>query len=358
MSTSEQSAETSNSTGSIDTNQAGELFSGLFSTEPRDSEPPAGHEPPKEEPKADDKPLTEEEALERAASEEANPEPAEQAKEAEPVKVTVQVDGKPIELTPEEIAEAYKSGMRQADYTRKTTEAAEQRKAAEAASAQAAQEAQAARQDRMTYAQNLQALQAQMQSVLQNGPTQVDMDRLSVENPAEYVKQLHLISQRQAALRGIQQEQHRIAQTHQAEQARAAQEAERAQAKAKDDYTRAQQEQLLAKLPDWKDGAKAQAEQARIASFLEKELGYSKEEINGVNDHRAVLLAREAMRYRELMAKAKASTSKVEKLPAKAERPGTATSVDPSDGRTAAQQRLAKSGRIEDAAAIFAAQFK
>lgn len=353
----EQSASEQNSTGSIDPNQAGELLSGLFSPEPRDQEPPAGHEEPKKEEKAEDKPLTEEEALERAAAEEANPDPAAQAKDTEPVKVTVNIDGKPVELTPEEIAEAYKSGMRQADYTRKTTEAAEQRKAAEAKAAQAEAMLTRAQQERTVYAQNLNLMGQQLQGVLQN-QAQVDMDRLSVDNPAEYVKQLHLQNQRQAALHQIQQEQFRVAQQVQAEQARAAQEAERAQAKARDEYTKAQQDQLLAKLPDWKDSAKAQADQTRIASFLEKELGYSKEEINAVNDHRAVLMAHDAMRYRELMAKAKASTAKVDKLPAKVERPGTATATDPTDGRTAAQQRLARSGSVDDAAAIFSTMFK
>lgn len=354
----EQSASELNSTGSIDTNQAGSIFASLISPEPRDTEPPAGQEEPKkDEAKPEDKPLTEEEALERAAAEEANPEPAEEAKDAEPLKVTVNVDGKPIELTPEEIAEAYKSGMRQADYTRKTTEAAEQRKAAEAKAAQAEAALTQAQQERAAYAQNLQLIGQRLQGVMQD-QAQIDWQRLSVENPAEYVKQRHLFDQRQAELARIHGEQHRIAQQHQAEQARAAQEAERAQAKAREDYTKAQQEQLLAKLPDWKDAAKAQAEQTRIASFLEKDLGYSKEEINAVNDHRAVLMARDAMRYRELMAKAKASTAKVDKLPAKVERPGTATSVDPTDGRTAAQQRLAKTGSVEDAASIFATMFK
>jgi hypothetical protein len=356
MSTSEQSAETSNSTGSIDTNQAGSIFASLISTEPRDSEPPAGQEPPKEEPKAEEKPLTEEEALEKAAAEEAQNEAKPESKDDAdaPVKFTIKVDGKDVELTPEEVAEHYKSGLRQADYTRKTTEAAQQRKEAEAKAQAAESELAQARQERAIYAQNLQAMSQRLQTVMQD-QAQIDWQRLSVENPAEYVKQRHLFDQRQAELARIHGEQARIVQQHQAEQARAAEQAQRTQAKAMEDFAREQREKLLAKLPEWRDSAKAQAEQSSIAKYLEEQ-GYAKEEVDGVNDHRAVLLARKAMQYDKLMAKAKQATSKVEKLPVKAERPGT-NQVDPTDGRSAAMRRLEKTGDVAAAGSIFAQLF-
>jgi hypothetical protein len=346
------------SIGSIDTNQAGEIFSSLFAPEPRDKELPAGHEPAKpdnaQEEGGDAKPLTEEEALAKAAAEEANGSEPAQDDPKDAVKVTVQVDGKAVELTPEEIAEAYKSGLRQADYTRKTTEAAEVRKTADAELARANAEIAAARQDRMAYAQNLQLLGQQLHSVLQQ-TAQVDLDRLAVENPAEYVKQKHLLDQRQASLQRVQFEQHRINQQNQAEQQRMQQMQQAQQAQAAADHIKQQRDALLAKLPEWKDQAKASAEKASLSKYLEKE-GYKADELTNVNDHRTVLLARKAMLYDKLMDRAKASTAKVEKLPMKVERPGTATA--PSDGRTAAMQRLEKSGRVEDAAAIFSQMFK
>lgn len=354
----EQSAETSNSTGSIDTNQAGALFASLISPEPRDTEPPAGQEPPAatEAPKADDKPLTEEEALEKAAAEEANAEPAQKAESDTPVKFTVKIDGKDVELTPEEVAEAYKGQLRQADYTRKTTEAAEQRKAAEAKAAQAEAELTQARQERTAYAHNLQLLGQRLQGVMQE-QAQIDWQRLSVENPAEYVKQRHLFDQRQAQLAQIQGEQARIAQLHQAEQERAAKESQQAQAKAREAFRKEQQDKLLAKFPHWSDAAKAQAEKTSIAQYLAQE-GYAPEEIDGVEDHRAVVLAQKAMKYDQLMAKAKVATTRVDKLPVKVERPGTATATNPADGRTAAMQRLSRTGDVTVAGEIFATMFK
>ena len=346
------------STGSIDTNQAGAMFASLFTepAEPDKAKPKA--EPAKAEPAQaaeTDRPLTEDEALDRAAAEEAgNAQPEGDDAKPEPLKVTVQVDGKAVELTPEEIADAYKSGMRQSDYTRKTTEAAEMRKTADAELARANAEIAAARQDRQAYAQNLQMLGQQLQSVMQD-QSQIDWQRLSVENPSEYVRQKHLADQRQAAAMQVRGEQNRVMQQQQTENARQAQQRQAEHAQAQESYVKQQREDLLAKLPEWKDGTKAEAEQASIAKYLQN-AGFNKEEIASVTDHRAVVLADKAMRYDKLMAKAKASSGKVEKLPARVERPGTATA--PSDGRTAAMQRLEKSGRVEDAGAIFAEMFK
>jgi hypothetical protein len=357
----EHSASEQNSTGSIDTNEAGELFASIFTDQPKAEQPEAKPEAKAPEAKApeaqtDDKPLTEEEALEKAAAEEAQNEAKPESKDDAdaPVKFTIKVDGKDVELTPEEVAEHYKSGLRQADYTRKTTEAAQQRKEAEAKAQAAESELAQARQERAIYAQNLQAMSQRLQTVMQD-QAQIDWQRLSVENPAEYVKQRHLFDQRQAELARIHGEQARIVQQHQAEQARAAEQAQRTQAKAMEDFAREQREKLLAKLPEWRDSAKAQAEQSSIAKYLEEQ-GYAKEEVDGVNDHRAVLLARKAMQYDKLMAKAKQATSKVEKLPVKAERPGT-NQVDPTDGRSAAMRRLEKTGDVAAAGSIFAQLF-
>src|SRR5688572_20722414 len=74
--------------------------------------------------------------------------------------VTVLVDGKPVELTKAQIAEAHKGSLRQADYTKKTQEVAEQRKAAEAETAKA-------REERARYAEGLNKAQAVLEAQLQ-----------------------------------------------------------------------------------------------------------------------------------------------------------------------------------------------
>ena len=56
---------------------------------------------------------------------------------------------------------------------------------------------------------------------------------------------------------------------------------------------------LLAKLPEWRNSEKAQAEKEQIKAFLQGH-GYTTQEINSVLDHRFVLLARDALKYRQL----------------------------------------------------------
>ena len=59
------------------------------------------------------------------------------------------------------------------------------------------------------------------------------------------------------------------------------------------------------------------------------------------------------MLYDQMIAKASAATKKVATLPQKVERPGVSEGPN-NDKRTQAYQRLAKSGKVEDAAALFA----
>ena len=247
--------------------------------------------------------------------------------------VTIEVDGKPVELTKAQLAEAYKSGLRQADYTKKTMEASEQRKAADA-------EIQKAQQERAIYAQKLQQQEAVLSAALQE-QQKIDWEQLLNNDPVEFMRQKHLSEQRQAALQQTMQEQHFLRQQFQAEQAISMQR-----------FLSEQQEQLLAKLPEWKDEGKAKAEKQALREFL-SESGYSEDEIGNAADHRMIIIARDAMRFREMMNKAKAASKKVENVPQRVERPaaGSAPSIDK---RSAQFQKLSKSGRVEDAAAIFA----
>ena len=116
-------------------------------------------------------------------------------------------------------------------------------------------------------------------------------------------------------------------------------------------YLSQQQDELLAKLPDWKDETKAKAEREAIKGFL-KDLGYTDKELAAVSDHRAVVMARKAMLYDQMMTKAQAAAKKVEHLPTKTVKPSGGEPVT-LDKRGAAYQKLSKSGSIDDAAAVF-----
>ena len=249
-------------------------------------------------------------------------------------KVTIEVDGKTIELTKAELADAYKNGLRQADYTQKTMAVAEARKTADAETAKATQE-------RNAYAANLHKMAAQLDGALEQ-QKQIDWDALISADPVEAMKQQHLMQKRQAAFQDTLQQIQTIDAQNQAE-------------KSKQDatYRATQQQELLAKLPDWKDPAKSSAESAAIKAFLQSS-GFDEAAINGITDHRAVLLARDAMMYRQMMGKAQAAAKKVQAIPQRVVRPGVAESGK-SDGRSAAMQRLSKSGSVNDAADAFKA---
>lgn len=289
---------------------------------------------PKQEPeaKAAEPAPVEPEKVPEAPQAEAEPNEQEEAGAEDSEKVTIEVDGKPLELTKAQLAEAYKSGLRQADYTKKTMETAEQRKAAEAETAKA-------REERQKYAQGLQQAQALLTAQLQE-QGQIDWPKLLEADPVEYLKQQHLAQARQARLNQVLHEQQQLSARQQAEQDDAS--------KA---FLREQHEALLAKLPEWKDDAKAKAEKTRIADYL-KAQGLSSEQINNMTDHRAVLLSRKAMLYDQMMSKAQAAAKKVAALPQKVERPGGGE-TSATDGRTTAMKQLAKSGSLRDAARVF-----
>lgn len=267
-----------------------------------------------------------------ATADESQGEESQEEQQAEPQKVTVKVDGKDIELTPDEIAEAYKGQLRQADYTRKTMEAAEQRKAADAEIAKA-------RQEREDYANKLQGFANQATYELQALKAQLT-DELLESDPVEYMRKQRIAEMRHAELVQAGEELQKVNNLRAQDRA----EAERR-------HFAEQQEQLLAKLPEWKDPAKAKAEVAKIKDYLAS-VGYSGAEAD-FTDHRAVILARKAMQFDELTAKAKEATKKIAAVPPKVERPGNAESqARPGDGRTVAMKRLQKTGSIYDAAAL------
>jgi hypothetical protein len=261
---------------------------------------------------------------------EATAEPeAQEAPEADEQTVTVKIDGKDVEVKLSELKNGY---QRQADYTRKTTEVAEQRRAAEAESSKA-------REERNAYQGKLQNMQVQLEAALQQ-QQQTDWTALLESDPVEYLKQQHLSQQRQATLSQVYAEQQKVAGQVQAEQAQARQ-----------TYLAQQQDELLAKLPDWKDAAKAKAEKTALRDYL-LESGYDSKTVETITDAKAVVLARKAMLYDQIVSKANAAAKKVSTLPTRVERPGVGENPG-LDRRSSAFQKLSKTGRVEDATSLF-----
>lgn len=262
-------------------------------------------------------------ASDEESTEEQSEDEEEQKEEDQPQTFTVKVDGKDVTVTLEELQKGY---SRTQDYTRKTQQIAEVRKQVEA-------ETQAVRAERAQYAQLLGALQAQLQAT----EPQVDLDRLYQEDPIEWVRQKEVLRERQEKAMAIQAEQQRLAQLQQAEQQRATEE-----------YLLQQKDALLSALPEWKDPKKAKAEKALVVESA-KAAGFSEDDLKNVYDHRLVLLLRKAGLYDQMMSKRQGIKPVVSNGPRPA-KPGAAGRVSTTTESTRAKQRLAKTGRIDDAA--------
>ena len=237
----------------------------------------------------------------------------------------VKVDGAEVEVTEDDLIKGY---SRTADYTRKTQALAEQRKAFEA-------EAQAVMQERAEYAKVLSQLQAQLQQATSQEP---DWDALYDQDPIEASKlerKWRAYKEQQSAVRA---EQERIAQMEQGEQI-----------KRMRSHVASEQAKVLEALPEWKDEAKAKEGRARLISYG-KSIGFSDEELGAVYDSRMVKVLADAAAYNAL--KEKKTSLQPSKSPVKTAAPA-ATTVKQTSAVTKAKQRLAKTGRVEDAAAIF-----
>jgi hypothetical protein len=263
-----------------------------------------------------------EDAPDEESSEEQSGEEEEQEEGEQPQTFTVKVDGKEVSVTLDELQKGY---SRTQDYTRKTQQIAEVRKQVE-------QETYAVRAEREQYAQLLGALQTQLQS----SEPQIDLERLYHEDPIEWVRQKEVMRERQEKLGAIQSEQQRLYQVSQYDQQRAM-EAQLA----------SQQEALLAALPDWKDPKKAKAEKALVIESA-KAAGFTDEDLKSVYDHRLVLLLRKAALFDQMVSKRQGIKPVVNNGPRPA-KPGAAGRVSTTTEGMRAKQRLAKTGRIDDA---------
>ena len=237
---------------------------------------------------------------------------------------TVKIDGKDVAVSLDELQKGY---SRTEDYTRKTQALAQERKTAQA-------ELEQVRTERSQYAQLLGALQEQLQQPQQS----VDMERLRDEDPIEWVRQREMQRESNEKLLAIQSEQQRISQAEQG--------VKQQQMQA---FLQSQKDQLLAVVPQLSDPKFAQVEKSR---WIEagKSIGFSEQELNGINDHRVLLALKSIADYNGMVAKRKQVTS--DKPKAKTVKPGTGTRKHQSSSVKSAQQRLARSGNAKDAASL------
>lgn len=221
------------------------------------------------------------------------------------VKFRAKVDGEEVPVRLQDLVKSYQL---EGHVNKKSMELAEQRKAFDAERTQRQQEL----ETRITQANSVLE---QVESSLLDEFNKVNWDDLRATDPAEYAVR------RQEYAERYQQVQHW--------KSNVISEAQRVQQERQQEY-QANYQQMLQRernalveaLPEWRDPEKAKTEREALKGYLSQS-GFKDEEIGGLVDHRAVVLARKAMLYDQMQGKKPEMTKKVTKVP-KVQKPGPA----------------------------------
>lgn len=316
--------------GELTVSTAANAFEGLMNTPANSKEQSEGEVQEQVEAEAQEAEPQTEETEEVEAEDDSEEQEETETEEEEQPRYKVKAAGEEKEVTLDELVKGYQLG---ADYTKKTTEVAEQRKAVEA-ERQAIEEAKYARD---TYAQRLQAIE---EFIVAQSP-QEDLNSLKENDPIGYAVKVAELSERKEQLQAIRAEQYRIAQVQQSEQARAM-----------SDRVAQEASKLAQVLPEFSDPTKGENLRKEIRTYG-KALGFSEEELSSVYDSRHVVTLHKAMMYDKLQKSKPALTKKIADAP-KMLKSGTAqTKASNSETVKKQSQQLRNSGKVRDAAALF-----
>lgn len=161
------------------------------------------------------------------------------------------------------------------------------------------------------YQSFLQAAQQTMLAEMQG----VDWAKLERENPGEWARLSEQYRQKQMRLRDMEQ------QAQQAFQEQKKQYQSHLEGLREEQLSR-ERTALLRAIPEWRKDEIADTERKALVEYMRDSLGYKPEEINNVYDHRAIVLARKAMMYDEMVKKGDVAKKKVVKLAKKVVKPG------------------------------------
>lgn len=244
------------------------------------------------------------------------------------MKVKVKIDGQEQEVTLEEALKGY---SRTADYTRKTQDLATKRQAQEA-------EFNAVREERQKYATYLTQLE---QAIQQNAQPEPDWAKLQQTlKPEEFAAEFARFQIQQNEFAGLR-----------AEKERAQAAVQKDQDKQLETHLASEHVKLLDAVPEWKVDATAKAEKAKLVAYATTQ-GWSEDDLGQVRDHRNIVMLRKAMLWDEQQAKKPAVQARIEKVRTATPGPAEQAPRKVSD-ETRALQRLAKTGKVADAAAAF-----
>lgn len=248
------------------------------------------------------------------------------------LRVPVKIDGKESEVALSEVLKSYQM-----------SEAAEKRLTEAKEAQRQAKEALAAKQQELTGQFSVAAKLIQSaEGLLDADIAKVNWDELRRDDPAEYAAKHTELSQRRAQIEDMKRE------AIQSYQQTAYQQANESAAEMQERFQREEQ-QLLEKLPEWRDQAKAEQSKRQLVTYLTGQ-GFDPEDVANAVDHRLIVMAEKARKYDEMQGKTKTAMKKVAKIP-KVLKPGAPKPPEAVKTEKVGQlrQRLQKSGNIEDA---------
>lgn len=241
----------------------------------------------------------------------------------------VKVDGQELEVDEEELKKGY---SRTQDYTRKTQAVADERKKFEA------EEVAPVRAERQQYAERLNSLSEAIRSLVPDEEPDWEKVRATV-SPAEYAE-IHASFQAQKGrLDRIRAEQKRV------------QDLQIADARKQLDARLADEESKLRQvMPEWADPEEGKAFKGKLVAHA-KSLGFTEADLSGVIDHRLIVLLNQSRELAELKARKPKVDEKIDKA-MDAIKPSGPSKAKKATDVEKAQRRLAKSGSVEDGAAL------
>jgi hypothetical protein len=309
--------------GSLTLEAAASLFERMDSGEPEDTTAAESQETSDdvEQPEQPD-----DDAVVEDESESSGDDEEEAATEVtEPVTIKVGDEVLPVE----EVAKGY---LRQQDYTRKTQALAEAKKTHEA-------EFEAVRAERQQYATQLTQL---AEAIKQQTPEEPDWDTVQRETPDEFP----------AMWAAWQRHTQQTAKLEQARKA-ALEAVAKDQVKHLEALLETERTKLVDAIPSWKDETVATKERDTLFQYAQETGGYTEAELDGVYDHRVMALLRKAYLYDKGLKAKPAVQAKIAAVKAATPGPASSTRKPPVSERVVAAKRLAKTGSIRDAAALF-----
>ena len=312
--------------------EAGNIIKGLMTNEesaPIETVPTEASEEQTETVEPEEELLTEEaespNEVETPNEEEATSESSDIQENSEEPYYAVTVDGTELSVNLEELIQGY---QRNADYTRKTQELAQERN-------QSSEFVERSKKDVEAKLQKLNELNNAAQAQLQQEYADIDFEKLYDEDPVEAARLEHKMRKKHEQLAQVSQQTQSL------------------QAEEFNKYLEEQQKQLVKKMPEFLDEQKGPRFKQQMRDYLSN-VGFKDQEINSIYDHRYVMLVKDAMSYRNLQKAKPGIKKKVANAP-KVVKGGVAKSKGQANAEARRQQlsRLRKTGQVRDAAKFF-----